>query len=239
MVHSLVLALATRAQSKIIRHMDFHFGITVRTTNVNHSSGIGSAGGPISGVMSSTSSGSNQGTITVDVVGLRSDNGLVVNVTETSRTIPHPNTMQCITWGIGTVVCEPGEHTTPEEQTLLRFLGRDFVNAAAIDAKNHWSVGTSGKEGSETSDYDITSNNAGVMNISFQRVTETPGVQGFNATTNGKLTYDANLTVPRSITEDTLLRTSLVGGNVVQGGYEQVHTMLNISLLDDSFAKAQ
>lgn len=234
MLSSVVLMVAAQQAPKVIRHLDYHFGISVQTTDTNHTSGIG--GGPISGVMRSTASGSTEGTIAVDVVGLRPDGGLVVNVLETSREIPHPGTAQCITWGVGTVVCEPGKHTTPEEQALLRYLGRYFVNPSMIDAHNHWNIGTNGNDENETTDYRIASNDNGVMNISFERVTKTPGVQGFSATTDGKLIYDSNLSVPRAISEDTLLRTSLVNGSIVQGGYEQVHTMLNLKLVDDSMA---
>lgn len=234
MLSNVLLAAVIAQRPEVIRHLDYHFGISVQTTDTNHTSGIG--GGPISGVMRSTASGSTEGTIAVDVVGLRPDGGLVVNVLETSREIPHPDTAQCITWGVGTVVCEPGKHTTPEEQALLRYMGRHFVNPSMIDAKNHWSIGTNGKDQSETTDYRITSDDRGVMGISFERVTKMPGVQGFSATTDGTLIYDSNLTVPREISEDTLLRTSLVNGSIVQGGYEQVHTLLNLKLLDDSMA---
>lgn len=233
MLAELLLAASAQAPN-VIRHLDFHFGISVQTTDTNHTSGIG--GGPISGVANSTAGGSTEGTIAVDVVGLRPDGGLIVNVLENSREIPHPDTAQCITWGVGTVVCEPGKHTTPEEQALLRYMGRHFVNPSMIDAKNHWSIGTNGKDRSETTGYRIISNDSGVMDISFERVTKMPGVQGFSATTDGKLIYDSNLTVPREISEDTLLRSSLVNGSVVQGGYEQVHTMINLKLLDDSMA---
>ncbi len=230
-----LVAVATQAAgAKPIRHLDYHFGISVQTTDTHHVSGIGS--GPISGVLNSNTSGSTEGSISVDVVGLRADGGLVVNVLETSRQIPHPDSVQCITWGVGTVVCEPGKHASPEEQALLRYLGRYFVNPAMIDQNNDWKIGTSAKDESETSDYHIASNEGGVMAISFQRVSTMPGVQGFTATTDGKLTYDSNLSVPRAISEDTLLRTSLVNGNVEQGGYEQVRTMLNLQLLDDSMA---
>lgn len=236
MFSTLIFAIASQQTPKTIRHLDFHFGISIRTTDTQHMSGIGS--GPVSGVADSTASGSNQGTIAVDVVGLRPDTGLVVNVTETSREITHANTIQCITWGIGTVVCEPGKHPTPEEEALLRFLGRGFVNSSRIDEHNHWRIATSSKEQSETNDYRITANNGGVMNIKFDRVSSASGAQGFSATTDGSLTYDSTLTVPREVVENTLMRTDSVSGNVSQGGYEEVYTSLNFKLLDDSLAKA-
>ena len=235
MLHAIALALAAQQAPKVLRHLDFHFGISIRNTATQHVSGIGS--GPISGVADNTMTGSNQGTISVDVVGLRPDTGLIVNVTETSREITHADTIQCITWGMGTVVCEPGKHPTPEEEALLRFLGRGFINSANIDQNNHWRIATSSKQQSETNDYRITSNNDGLMKIKFQRVSSAPGAQGYSATTDGSLTYDANLTVPRSIDENTMMRSDSVSGDVSIGGYEEVYTALNIRLLDDSMAK--
>lgn len=61
--------------------------------------------------------------------------------------------------------------------------------------------------------------------------TNAPGVQGFSATTDGRLAYDNNLTVPREIREDTMMRAQMVDGGVPMGGYEEVHTMLNVELL--------
>jgi hypothetical protein len=237
MLHAIILAVAAQqAAPRVIRHLDFHFGISIRTTDTQHMSGIGS--GPISGVADSTASGSNQGTISIDVVGLRPDTGLVANVTETSREITHATTIQCITWGIGTVVCEPGKQPTPEEDALLRFLGRAFINSSRIDENNHWRIATSSKQQSETDDYRITANTNGLMNIKFDRVSSATGANGYSATTDGSLTYDANLTVPRQIDESTVMRADTVGGNVSLGGYEEVYTMVNVKLVDDSMAKA-
>jgi hypothetical protein len=241
MLHGLILGVVLAASPKpaVIRHLNFHFGLTVERDAVTHSSGIGAGGGAVSGINHARSSETDEGTITADVVGVRPDFGLVFNVSEVSRrTAPVPQA-QCIVWGVGTVVCEPGKHVTAEEQGLLRFLGRGFVNRSLIDAQGRWRLGVSSKDHNEDSDYTIVQDKADPLQIKFQRTTKEPGPMGFDATTNGTLVYSEALTVPLAINEDTLLRTQMIDGDYIPGGYEQVRTTMNFRLTDDSLSQAR
>lgn len=221
MIHALLLAAATTATSSaaslpsgVIRRLTYSFGISVQTTDTKH--------------VPASSSASDEGTVTADVVGLRPDTGLVVNVQEVRRTLSSVPQAQCIVWGIGTVVCEPGAEVTSEERALLRFLGRQFVNDARIDPRGHWSNAVSSKDTKETSTFDIAQTGANPLRINFQRVTEMTGAQAFNATTNGTLIYDKAMSAPVSVDEDTLLRTN----------HEEVRTSIHLKMLEDSLATA-
>ena len=241
MFHSLILGLVTAATPKptaIIRHLDFHFAVTVERDAVTHGSGIGAGGGGISGVNHARSSEYDEGTIIADVVGVRSDLGLVLNVSEISRRVAPIPQAQCIVWGIGTVVCEPGKQVTSEERGLLRFLGRGFINRSSIDGRGHWNYGVSSKDQSENSDYTLVRDKGDPLQVRFQRVTKAPGPMGFDATTNGTVLYSETLTVPMRIDEDTMLRTQMIDGDYIPGGYEQVRTTMDFRLTDDSLSAA-
>ena len=145
---------------------------------------------------------------------------------------------QCIVWGIGTVVCEPGKQVTSEERGLLRFLGRGFINRSSIDGRGHWNYGVSSKDQSENSDYTLVRDKGDPLQVRFQRVTKAPGPMGFDATTNGTVLYSETLTVPMRIDEDTMLRTQMIDGDYIPGGYEQVRTTMDFRLTDDSLSAA-
>lgn len=236
MLHSLVFGLATAAAPKpaVIRHLNFHFGVTVERDAVTHTSGIGAGGGGTSGVNHARSSESDEGSISADVVAVRPDFGLVFNVSELSRRVAAVPPAQCIVWGIGTIVCEPGKEVTPEERALLRFLGRGFINRSSIDGQGRWHQGVSSKEQSKDSNYAMVQDTSDPLQIRFQRITKAPGPMGFDATTNGTVTYSEKLTVPLAINEDTLLRSQMIDGDYIPGGYEQVRTSMNFRLTDDS-----
>jgi hypothetical protein len=236
MLDSVVLALITAVTPgpAAIRHLNFHFTVTVERDAVTHTSGIGSGGGGVSGVNHARSSESDEGSITADVVAIRQDFGLVFDVSEVSRRIAPIPRAECIVWGIGTVVCEPGKQVTAEERGLLRFLGRGFINHSSIDGQGDWHQGVSSKDQSENSDYKLVQGTADPVRINFRRITKAPGPMGFDATTNGTVTYSETRTVPLAIDEDTVLRTQMIDGDYIPGGYEQVRTSMNFRLTEDS-----
>lgn len=236
MIGALTLAIAA-TKGGVIRHTTYTFGITVTTTDTRHTSGIG-RDAPISGQSVSSSSESDEGTITADVVGLRPDTGIVVRVKEDRKKLSAVPSADCIVWGVGTVVCQPGAEVTTEERALLRYLGRNFINSAMIDVHGNWKMAVNSKDYQESTSYSIAEPQSEPLEITFQRVSKSGGPQGFNATTDGKLLYNADLTIPLTLHEDTLLRTHLIDGDVVQGGYEEVRTAINLQLADDSMGAA-
>jgi len=69
------------------------------------------------------------------------------------------------------------------------------------------------------------------MKIASLRVLKETGAQGFTATTNGTITYDAQRLVPLGLIEDEILRQN--GG---MGSYTEVRTQTGLSLVSDSAA---
>ena len=216
---------------KPVRHLVFNFGVSIATTLTEHTSGIG-GDGPASGSVDSHGSNSDTGTIVADVMAVQPDTGLVVRVSETGRGARNNAPTMCVTYGTGSVLCDmsaggPNE----EEMSLLRVLGRDFVNAALMDAKNHWRTSAQGAGGAETNDYTMNSTNGDVADISFQRVLEVGGAQAFTASTQGHIVYNKKLSVPVNMTEDTITRK-----NTGMGNYSTVDQKMTFSLSSDSLA---
>lgn len=230
-------AAGTVAQAddqKPIRHLVFNMGVTIETTQTQHTSGIG-GDGPASGSVDSKAAVSDTGTIVADVMSVQPDTGLVVRVSEQGRGDRNNAPTMCVTYGTGSVLCDmtkggPNE----EEMSLLRALGRDFVNPVLMDANKHWRTSAEGAGGKETNDYRVDSQNGDIYNISFQRVLDVGGAQAFNASTQGKIVYNQKLSVPTSMTEDTITRKSGMGGD-----YTTIDQKMTFTLSSDSLASAK
>lgn len=86
---------------------------------------------------------SDLGTITISVVGLESDGGLVVDVAESARTNRTVAPATCVIYSNTNVICGASV-VTPEETSVLRPLNPKFVDPTALDAKGHWHIAPPG-----------------------------------------------------------------------------------------------
>jgi hypothetical protein len=229
------LASATAsAQQKPMRHLAYSFDISITSELTVQSSGIDEAGGGGSGVSHYAAGNSDKGTITVDIMGVQPDTGLIVSVAEQGRGNRSAEPATCVVYGIGSVVCDPNAKVNEEEMSLLRVLGRNFVNTSTIDAKRHWQNVANGAGGKEVNDYTISSDNHdGLLGIDFQRVLTVEGASGYRADTHGSLSYNEKLSVPTQVKEDTVTRT-----HVGQGQDNRVEQQLTLNLTTDSLAQA-
>lgn len=217
-----------------IRHLTYKFDITLSTTSTVHDSGIG-GDGPASGSSEFHGGSSDEGTITVDVMQVQPDSGLVVQVAEQARNRRDAVPTMCVVYGNGATVCDQSKgQLNEEEMTLLRFLGRNFVNPALMDAKKHWQYASSDAQAKESNDYTITKSTGDVLDIAYQRVLNVGGVGAFDATTDGSLTYNQKLSVPVSVSEETTTRKNTGAGN-----YDTVRQQMAFSLTGDSMQTAQ
>ncbi len=249
---SLVLGGTAWAEAPApVRHLVYNFTYTNTQTVSQHESGIsssdqasplsasGMAGGsggltgaaPASGVSESKNAVGDRGTITVDVVRVEQDTGLVVTVSEQAHDSRSTQPATCVVYGSTNVICDSSKQVNTEELALLRLLGSNFVDPAQIDAKNHWRVDQSGPVTSDVADFSIGKNDSGVMQITSLRVLKASGAQGFTSTTDGTITYDYARLIPTAIVEDETLRKS--GG---MGGYTTVRTQTTLALATDSAA---
>ena len=174
MIHPLVLAAATAAAAlKPVRTMVYSF--TYSTPNEKH-----------------------QGTIHADVLGVTSDGGLAVRFSQdvpgvASQTFAPAD---CSVYGDTRVQCQKTGALSTFENELGHLLGRDFVDANAMDEKNHWRVAGTVQDAKVTDDFTVTSNDSGILNINEVRdLTLSSGTTHHTA----QITYDLNKTLPTKV----------------------------------------
>ncbi|MFN2448794.1 MAG: hypothetical protein ABR508_03235 [Candidatus Baltobacteraceae bacterium] len=224
--------IAHADDAKPQRHLVFTFGVTIATTSTEHTSGIDGNGGA-SGSVDSHGSVSDTGTIIADVLSVQPDTGLVVRISENGRGDRNSAPTMCVTYATGVVLCDmtaggPNE----EEMSLLRVLGKDFVNPVVLDAKNHWRTSAQINGGTETNDYRLDGKQGDLTSISFDRVLDISGVNGFNAATQGHIMYNEKTNVPVNMTEDTITRKSRGAGS-----YDTIDQKMTFTLSSDSLAQ--
>jgi len=218
-----------------MRHLAYSFDISITSELSVHSSGVGEAGGGTgSGITHYGAGNSDKGTITVDVLGVQPDTGLIVNVSEQGRGDRSAEPAMCVVYGIGSVVCDSSKKVNEEEMSLLRVLGRNFVNPSQLDAKRHWQNIEAMAGGKETNDYTIASDDTnGMLGIDYLRVLTIEGANGYRADTRGTLSYNQKLSVPVLLKEDTVTRE-----HVAQGQDNRIEQQLTLTLTTDSLAQA-
>lgn len=224
------VALAPNAAASTpLRHLVYSFTFSESTDRTIHDSGIG---GPISGMQDSRGGYGDKGLITADVVGIQADRGLIVTISEQARESRSAAPNTCLVYGDMAVRCDPSKKVNDEELALLRFMGRDFIDPAQIDEKNHWRVATSAPQLTLSTDFTIQSNTGDVLQIVERRVVEQKGAQGFTSAVDGHITYDLTHTVPTAVSEDEMLRQT-----VGMGSYDTDHTQIALTLQSDSLQK--
>ncbi len=231
LLYGLAGATAVAQQTKPMRHLAYSFDISITTERTVHDSGIGGSG---SGTTHYGGGNSDKGTITADVLGAQPDSGLIISIAEQGRGDRSADPATCVVYGIGSVICDPNKKINEEEMSLLRVLGRNFVNPSVIDNKHHWQNAETTPGGKEVNDYTISrDNNDGLLGIDFQRALTVEGAGGYRADTAGTLSYNQKLSVPTQLKEDTVTRTSLGGGQD-----ERTEQQLTLTLTTDSLAQA-
>jgi hypothetical protein len=216
----------------VVRHLvyDYSYGMMANVTQ--STSGIDSGASPNS--VDSAASTGDHGTITVDVLSVQPDSGLVVSVSEQGREERSSPPATCVVYGTTIVICDPNKKVNEEELALLRFLGRNFVDPVKLDSNSHWHVASTNGQLSDDADFRIASNAGGKLQITENRSTKASGAGAFGASTDGKITYDMSKTVPVAITETT---TSHQERGIGVSSTQRVE--ITLSLVTDSMANRQ
>lgn len=223
-----IAGMARAADSKPIRHLAYAFDVALSTDETDHSSGIGGEG---SGVTDYRAGSGDKGTISVDVLAVQPDTGLVVRISEEARETRTAKPATCVIYGSSAPICDTSAKINEEELTLLRLLGRTFVDQGQIDANHHWQLAISSPAFSETSDFTIAGQSVGILKITGQRVSKTEGARGSRTTTNLQIDYDQNKLVPTLVKEDSVMRQS-----IGMGRDNRVASMTTLTLVSDSMA---
>ncbi len=222
-----------------VRHLVYAFTWGTSNTTEVQTSGMASVGNPTgaggmsdhgsaSGTATSSGGASDRGTISVDVQRQQSDGGLVVGISEQATGQRSASAATCVVYGDLTVVCDPNKKINEEELALLRFLGSNFVDPAALDATRHWQRVQSGASNTTTSDFTIAKNANGIMTIDETRVEKANGSRPLTSDITGTIVYDFNRTLPTSVTEASMMRSE-------QGEqYQTVRQETTLQLQSDS-----
>ncbi len=218
-----------------IRSMVFNFtyGTTSDLEVLNSGidpTGQSAAGG--TGVSNYYGSEGDKGTISVDVLGERSDKSLVVKVSEQGEQRRRAAPVICIVWATTMVKCEQNLTVLPEELTIVRLLAPGFVDPNKIDENNHWAVNVGDSANGAKMDFRISSNQNGILNIDSDSSSSAHSGGTATSTSSEKITYNLADNVPTRIDEYTIAR--IPQG---MGQYQTQKSEITASLSSDSLAK--
>ncbi|MHB8461580.1 MAG: hypothetical protein ACYDA1_02940 [Vulcanimicrobiaceae bacterium] len=201
------------AASRPIRTLTYSFRLT------RNSSGTAPRSAPVAA----------SGTIAVAVVQVAPDTGLAVTVQEDAGDARSTKSATCAVYGNGTVLCDPKAKIYSEALTLLRILGRNFIDPTQIDAKNSWKLAVSNPTLSMSSTFTIRKNDNGMLAIDESRSIVQKGPRASTTSITGKILYDLSKTLPLSISEKSVQRM-----NVRAASTHTVTTQIIVKLTSDS-----
>jgi hypothetical protein len=157
--------------------------------------------GMTSGISHYHGSLTDKGTIKVDILSQQPDQGLVVSISEQGENTRRAPPATCVVYGDTRVICDPSKTVYPEEYTLLRFLGPNFIDPSQFDANKHWSVSQHGSVVAVKADYTVTGSDNGTMEISESRKIVPNAGGSLTTDIQTKLGYNVANSVPTSIDE--------------------------------------
>lgn len=193
----------------------------------------GSVSGSNNGMSHYQGSLNDKGTMTVQIERVQSDGGLIVSISEAGENTRRAPAATCVVYGNTSVICDPNKTVYPEEYTLLRFLGTNFVDPSQLDANRHWAISQpSGGGDTVTAGYTINSNNNGAMQISETRTIRPASKSSVETDINTKIGYDFTRTVPTSIDEYSTQRQE----NGTVGSTKTIY-QTTLNLVSDTTAK--
>lgn len=217
---AMVPARSSADAPKILRHLEYAF-----TYGTSNSTSLDNYSGPTT----SNATQSDRGTISVDVVAVGADGGLTMDVSEDAHDTRSTTTILCVVFPTTLVNCDTTKHPNEEEMTLLRYLGRDFIDSARIDAHGNWHFGVTSNNYSLSADYRIVSQNGDIYQIDETREVKVTGAEPFTSDGTTKASYDKARVLPLSITELTTTRSE-TGSNHLS----EDRTEIGLTLTHDS-----
>ena len=171
---------------------------------------------------------SEKGTITVGIVGTQQDGGLIVSTVENGQSARRSPAAECVVYGNTRVLCDPKKTVYPEEYTLLRFLGRNFIDTSNLDAHRHWHIFQNSPSMTVTADYTVGPATSGDVTVSETRTVRQPNDAEVLTDVQTKIGYDMSRNLPTSIDESVTQRHD----NGVQGTSTTVY-QTTLSLVSD------
>lgn len=176
---------------------------TTARDSANPAEDYGNAGAlaQSNGISSYRGSLSDKGTMTVQVLAVQQDGGLVVNISENGENVRRAPAAACVVYGNTRVICDPNKTVYPEEYTLLRFLGRDFVDAGNLDAHRHWQIMQNSPTMNVTADYVLGPTTSSNVAVTETRKIRQVGGGSLTTDVQTRIGYDMSRSIPTSIDE--------------------------------------
>ncbi|HET7813133.1 MAG TPA: hypothetical protein VFL13_02040, partial [Candidatus Baltobacteraceae bacterium] len=139
-----------------------------------------------------------KGTIHADVLGVYSDGGMVLRLSQTVDGVASQTfaPAACAVYPDTRVQCQKAGLLGTFENELAHLMGRKFVNGDQLDDKNHWRIAGGAGGGTVTDDFTINSNTGGILDITEARDL----VEGKDTTHHAaSITYDLNHSLPTKL----------------------------------------
>jgi hypothetical protein len=210
----------------------FSYGSQNTVTTRDSANQAETLGDPHSGMANQYSGAlGDRGTMTVDVLREQPDRGLVVTIAEQGENTRSAPAAICVVYGNTNVICDPNKTVNPEEYTLLRFLGSNFVDPTHIDEKGHWGIDESHGGMTVKAGYAIARNDDGIMTIDETRSIRNAHQANVTTDVQTQIGYDYTRLVPTAIKEYVTQRQDRGVGGTSVTIYQTV-----LKLVSDSMA---
>ena len=216
----IALQAQTPAAQAPLRHLEYRVAASSTATAQSAS---------YSGTDTAMATGGFDGTISVDVVALAKDGGMVVRATvQRNHEVRADQPVTCAVYGSGNVVCPEGAPNSGVVNVLFGTLGRGFYDPSEVSEDGTWNRGVDNDDLSLHNHFSRkATDNADVVLIRehTELVPHKQIAVGFTSDTD--IRYNVALSVPVSIHD----YTTYVGHGAT-GGTERV----DLTLTKDSFA---
>ena len=221
-----VLAAGTMPQARAadpapIRHLAYRVH-GYETANATYESYDGTASG--------LATAGFDGTMSVDVLALAKDGGIVVRASMMmDHQIRPQEAVTCAVYGDGRVICPANAPITGAMHELFSHLGRDFYDPSIIDANGKWSRSQNGGGVDVESAFaSKPTKDPNVVSISERTTVEPRGQLATGWTEQVTIRYNVAMSVPLTIHDE-----STPDGRSSSGGISTT----DFRLTEDSFAK--
>lgn len=193
----------TTLPTKALRHLEYAYSIDYVTSGEVHDSGFsGSGGGGGIGVETVNQSDNSQGTISVDVLGIAGDDGLIMRATQHEKQSGQTSApVTCEVYGDGRVLCSAQDQMTDSINALFMHLGRNYYDPSIVDDKGHWDHRSDFKDFTIHTSYSMPKKaDSGPSRIDEHREVRAKGSLAENTDEDATVMYDISMSVPDSIT---------------------------------------
>jgi hypothetical protein len=226
-------ASAADAPAKPMRTLVYSVQLSTVTKNEEQTSGFSGGGGGIStghGAVARMSEASDEGSLTVDVIGATPDLGLVVDAAFAGKN-SHQSAIRVAIFPDGRLSYDPAKQLSVEAARLLPLLARGLLNGRDVAPGATWKTDVP-EPAKGTTTYRIIDVHGTQATIGIEADIKVPGPRGYDEQGQGKTTYATDRVCPVIVDLQARSRHSPSPEQ-----YVTTSTHFTASLTSDSFAK--